>query len=395
MTATVEKSRKVRIMVIMAIIMFVQGFSMFKLVPMQSAISSYFNIDSGAYSFLTTSQNIFVIAFTIPFGFVTRKITPKWSILIGYVMMMLGGLLEIVTTNYVLFVVGRTIEGGGFGFVTLVIYSAVANIVGPKKAGLWVSIYISLNMVAQIINTRGSTWLMVSKGISFKTIFTGILIAQAIACVLWLFIMPGDFNIIGNTEVIKASKEETMRVYKEPGNWLVAISMGFYLLISTVFSAYAIKYLVVKGLEQSNAANMYSYTTLFSIAAMLISGWLSGKLHTKRKIAIFSYFGCVVTMVCLVLLPKELIFIYIVLFGFVPRAITGMGQAAASDLAESPAQVPIINSLRNTVSQVIALVGGIAMGYAIQYWGYATTIYILAALQAVGGICWIFTKKVP
>ncbi len=395
MMETIEKNRKIRIMVIMAIIMFVQGFSMFKLVPMQSAISSYFNIDSGAYSFLTTSQNIFVIAFTIPFGFITRKITPKWSVLIGYVMMMLGGLLEIVTTNYVLFVVGRTIEGGGFGFVTLVIYSAVANIVGPKKSGLWVSIYISLNMVAQIINTRVSTWLMVSQGISFKMIFTVILLAQVVAGIFWLLIMPGDFNIVGNTEVIKASKEETKRVYKEPGNWLVAISMGFYLLISTVFSAYAIKYLVVKGLEQSTAANQYSYTTLFSIAAMLISGWLSGKLKTKRKIAIFSYFGCVVTMVCLVLLPKELIFIYIILFGFVPRAITGMGQAASSDLAESPAQVPIINSLRNTVSQVIALVGGIAMGYAIQFWGYEITIYILAALQAVGGICWIFTKKVP
>ena len=94
-------------------------------------------------------------------------------------------------------------------------------------------------------------------------------------------------------------------------------------------------------------------------------------------------------------LPIELIMIYVVIYGTLPRSIAGLGAASARDLVEVPADVPIVNSFRETINHICTLVGGIATGYLLQYAGYYITIYVLCGLMAVGAVLWYFAKKVP
>ncbi len=387
-----------RIKVILAAItfcLFVLGFSMFKLLPMQAAIQGYFNIDISTYGYLNTAQNWFVILFTVPFGYVIRKIPCKWSMLLSFVLLLGGSLIQVFTSNYILFVIGRMLEGGGYGFMALIGHSLTANLVKPQRIGFWISFMVTVGMLGQVIHTNVASWMMLGKGLSFQQVFLVIIVLQVVCLVFWLLTVPSSVKVTGIANAQKPTKEQTMRVYKNSSNWLVAIALIFFNMAVVTFSAFVIQYLIIRGLEPRNAAVTYGYTSLLGIVAMIVFGLLSDKLKTKRKLAILSFFSGIVALVLLVNLPISAIMIYVFVFGTLPRSVAGMSSACAPDIAEMPADVPIVNSFRNTVSQLGGVIGGIFTGYVLQYFGYEVTIYMLCVALGLGGICWIFAKKIP
>lgn len=375
--------------------MFVLGFSMFKLLPMQAAIQDYFNIEVSDYGYLNTAQNWFVIIFTVPVGFLVRKIPCKWSMFLSFVLLLGGSVIQVFTSNYILFVIGRMLEGGGYGFMAIIAYSLTANLVKKKRIGFWMSLLLTVGMLGQVIHTNVASWMMIVKGYSFQYVFTIIIILQVICLIVWLILVPSKLKVSGIASSQKPTREQTLNVYKNSSNWLVAIALIFFNIAIVSFSAYVIQYLIIRGMHPEQAAVTYGYTSLIGIVSMLVFGWLSDKFKTKRKLAIISFFSGIVALLLLIYVPIGSIMIYVIVFGTLPRSVAGMSSASATDIAEVPSDIPIVNSFRNTVSQFGAVIGGIILGYVIQYFGYEVAIYMLCVEMAIGGVCWIFAKRIP
>ena len=375
--------------------MFVLGFSMFKLLPMQAAIQDYFNIEVSDYGYLNTAQNWFVILFTVPVGFLIRKIPCKWSMALSFVLLLGGSIIQVFTSNYILFVIGRMLEGGGYGFMAIIAYSLTANLVKQKRIGFWMSLLLTVGMLGQVIHTNVASWMMIVKGYSFQYVFTIIIILQIICLAVWLIFVPSKLKVSGIASSQKPTREQTLNVYKNSSNWLVAIALIFFNIAIVSFSAYVIQYLIIRGMHPEQAAVTYGYTSLIGIVSMLVFGWLSDKFKTKRKLAILSFFSGILALLLLIYVPIGSIMIYVIVFGTLPRSVAGMSSASATDIAEVPSDIPIVNSFRNTVSQLGAVIGGIILGYIIQYFGYEVAIYMLCVEMAIGGVCWIFAKKIP
>ena len=89
-----------------------------------------------------------------------------------------------------------------------------------------------------------------------------------------------------------------------------------------------------------------------------------------------------------------MIWIYVVLWGTLPRSIVGLTNATAAEIAELPADVPIVNSVRNTIMHVGIMIAGILMGYGVQYLGYQAMTFILAGGMLVGGFMWFLAKEI-
>lgn len=373
--------------------MFVLGFSMFKLLPMQAAIQDYFNIEVSDYGYLNTAQNWFVILFTVPVGFLIRKIPCKWSMALSFVLLLGGSIIQVFTSNYILFVIGRMLEGGGYGFMAIIAYSLTANLVKQKRIGFWMSLLLTVGMLGQVIHTNVASWMMIVKGYSFQYVFTIIIILQVICLVVWLIFVPSKLKVSGIASSQKPTREQTLNVYKNSSNWLVAIALIFFNIAIVSFSAYVIQYLIIRGMHPEQAAVTYGYTSLIGIVSMLVFGWLSDKFKTKRKLAILSFFSGIIALLLLIYVPIGSIMIYVIVFGTLPRSVAGMSSASATDIAEVPSDIPIVNSFRNTVSQLGAVIGGIILGYVIQYFGYEVAIYMLCVEMALGGVCWIFAKR--
>ena len=148
-------------------------------------------------------------------------------------------------------------------------------------------------------------------------------------------------------------------------------------------------------MTQAEAANTHSITTLISLGAMLAFGFISDRLHTKRKIVIFSFFSAMCALILLALLPANLMWIDVIIYGTLPRSIAGLTNASAADLAEVPADVPIVNSTRNTIVNILGVVFAIGLGYGVQFLGYQITIFIMSGFMLIGAILWILAKKIP
>lgn len=394
-SANLSSARTAIIMVAVALCMFSQGFSMFKLLPMQTPIMEYFNIEVGAYGYLNTAQSYLLIFCAVPMGFLVRKLPSRWSVSIAFLLIALGSATEILTDNFVIFVIGRMFEGAGYSLISLAATSLMINLVPPQKVGFWSSFNIVMAMIAQIIHTRLGTYLMSVKGVRFQNVFLLVLGIQMVCFVFWLLVVPSRVRVTGRASSAKPTREQTMRIYKNPSVWCLAFSMVCFQLALVSFNSYIIRFLVIRGMEPTAASTTFSYTTFISIFSMLFFGWLSVKLHTKRKIVIFSFFSGVVTLLLLAHLPIDLIIIYVIVYGTLPRSVAGLAAASVHDLAEVPADVPIVNSLRETVSHIGTVIGGIATAYLLQAAGYYVTIYILCGLMAIGGVLWIFAKKIP
>lgn len=393
--AALTSRRTALVMVAIALCMFSQGFSLFKLLPMQSAIMDFFSIEVGAYGYLNTAQSWLLIFLSVPIGFLVRRLPSKWSVSLAFCVLLCGAAIQVTARSFVLFIIGRMLEGVGYSILSLACNSLMINLVEPSRVGFWASFLIVMAMLAQIVHTRVGTWMMSTKGLPLQAVLLAVACVQLACLLFWLAVVPASVRVTGRANAAKPTKEQTMRVYRNPSVWCVGIANLCFSLAMLSFNSYVIRFLVQRGMEPNRASTTFSYTTMISVFSMLFFGWLSGKLGTKRKIVIFSFFSGVPTLLLLAFLPIDAIFIYVIVYGTLPRSIAGLGSAAAHDLAELPADVPIVNSLKETINHVGTVVGGIATGYLLQYFGYYVTIYVLCGLMAVGGILWIFAKKVP
>ena len=389
-----SKTRIRLILAALVLYMIVYGFGIFKLIPMQDAIMNFFHVNEGAYGYLSTAQNWVVMVCAVPMGFLVRRFPCRWTFPLGFLVAAIGVSVQITTHTYVLFVIGRMIEGGGTGFIMLAGYSLILNLVPPNRRGLWSSVLVVCAVLPQIAITKGGTALMTATGMTFQTVF-GILGAMYIvALILWVLIVPSTLKVHGVASSQKATREQTLRVYKNSSVWLTSVALITFTLVSNVFSVYVVRFLMLKGMERASAASTYSVMTILGTISMLVIGFLSDKLGTKRKIAIVGFLACALAMFLLAKLPVNLIFIYVILFGTFPRGTVGLTNAAASELAEVPSDVPIVTSLKNMILQIGNVLGGIAIGYLIQFKGYEFTSYMLAIGCLIGAVCWFFAKKV-
>lgn len=398
MPAENQQYSKVRVgLMLAAVIMMViiTGFGNFKFVPMQTAIMDYFHIEESAYGYLNTASSWITVACAIPFAFLVRKLRCNVSIIIGMLVAAAGIFIQVSTANFVVMVIGRMIEGAGTGFAGLVTFALPLNLASKKRLSFWSSMVVMASVMPQVIMAKGGTTLMINSGLTFQQIFRIIAFVYLGAILIWILLVPFSLRIHGIGSAQKPTREQTKRVIKNKSNWFVAIANIFFNLASITFTAYVIKYLMTKGLSQHEAANMYSITTILGLVSMIAFGILSDKLQTKRKIAIMSFFAGAIAFILLAALPGNLILIYVLVWGTLPRSIAGMTSASAADIAELPADIPIVNSVKNTITQVGAILIGILFGYLIQYLGYDISIYIVAGGMVVGGIMWILAKRIP
>lgn len=371
----------------------VQGFGTFKLIPMQDAIQNFFHIDSAAYGILSTSQNWMMIAFSVPMGYLIRRMPSKWSMTIGYTMAIVGVIIQVFTTSYPLFVIGRLIEGGGFGFVQLGNGSLILNLVPEKRKSFWSCVMIVCTILPQVVTTKVGSLLMINSGLSFQNVFALIGALQVVALIVWIIIIPITLRAYGVESSVKPTKEQTRRVYKNPDVWLTSIAFIAFNAATIVFANYIVKLMTWKGMEASEAANVVSYAAIVGVFAMLFCGWLSDKLKTKKKIVIVSLILCAIGFICLRFLPNNMMWVYVIVFG-VSRSVTGLTNGAATDLVEVPSDVPIVASIRNTIMQIGSVVMGLILGVVIQYAGYTVAVFIVVGELLAAAILWLFVKRV-
>ncbi|MDR0652338.1 MAG: MFS transporter [Synergistaceae bacterium] len=389
----ISRGKNALLLTVMASTMAVSSLIEFKLLPIQRLIMEIFQIDESSYGYLNAAVNYLGIIFVMPIGYLFRKVKAYISIIVCAVTCVVGGLIMTMTTNYVLFVIGRAIEGAGCGFVGLLIFSLTINLTRPERRSFMVSLMVSTFMIGQVLYMAITPPLIIG-GISLSELNGGIVVIVAVCFVVLILACPKDLRIHGVADSVWPTREQTRRIFTNSNVWLLALALIAFQLSIVSFVSYQVVYLVQRGLDMQGASNVVTISSALGIVAMLVWGLLSDKLKTKRKIAIFSMLASAICMILLVKTPVAIIWLYTIWLGTLPRSIVGMTNSSAGDLAETPSDIAIVNSFISIVVRIGTVIGAILTGYCLVNLGYDTTIYILAGVALLGAVCWIFAKRV-
>ncbi len=392
---TYSKSKVNIMLAALLVCVFIQGFGSYKFIPMQQDIQTFFGINEGAYGILTSAQNWLLIICSVPFGYLARKVPCKWGFVMGFGAAMLGSIVQVLTTNYALFVIGRTMEGAGLGFLQLSATILMLFLVALTQRGMWCSVYIVTVIITQAIISKTAPVLMAKTGLDFRSVFYLILGMYILAVIIAVLVIPKSLRVNGISDATKPTREQTRRVFKNAANWKISIANIAWNTVSVGFIAYVIRYFVIKGLTMNQATTAYSVMTIIGAVSMLLTGIMADKLGTKRKIVIAGYFIAVIATAMLAFIPANLIYIYVVIYSSIPRSIGPLTNASAADIAELPLDIPIVNSIKQTIVQLGSVINIIIVGYLVQFLGYPATLMIMAGELVVGGILWISAKKIP
>lgn len=388
----------IAMMAVMTIATAATSLCMFKFPPIMKFLMTSYDVNTGLMGLLMSSTNIIGFVFAIAIGYMNRSWKPKWTGLIGFLIMALANIIAANTGSFMVLIVSRVIEGAGMGILSnLTIALVVAYFKGARatataivNAGMTAGQVIHYNLSVRIAESTGSL-----SGVYAYIIAVFVIMGAVMLIFLWREPSLAAFTpqvVQGNQELQRAKKAEVLR---SRSLWLVATGMFIFNIVMISFNNYVPTFLTeAKGIDPVAAAGLTSVASSIRTFAMIAIGILADRIHSKRKPAIASFVGITVMYLLLAILPGNLIMIFIVLNAIAPASVTVSSYSCYPDIFGDASYTPVAHGVVQTTARLSMLLGSTLVGYLIQFLGYTGTIYVIAPLSLAAAICWFFAKEI-
>ena len=401
----IPMKQAILILVVSTLIMIAAGFSNFKFIPRVVNFLQEYQLEMGAMGVVMSVFQWVCIFAMIPAGFVISRMASRYSGVLAVAFIVAGNVVGLFAKGVAALVVGRVIEALGFCLIQILTQSVISSVFrGNKMMATAVGILNTGMMFGMIIHTSLAPTVAQSAGL--RGVYLYIIITIVVLAIIWFVAINKKIETAikttleeQNSRKAALTKKEKwakrVAVFKTPQLWLIAV--GFTLIggATARVGQYVPTFLTQElGIDQVTAGHMNSLTTFIGIAAFIIYGILADKLHTRRKLMIFSCLSGVVVFLCLLYLPAGLIMVFIILYGLLPRAFTTLTYSCYSDLFDDNDQIPIAHSTVQFVGNGIGAALTAIFGFVIQYSGYTVLWWICIGLSVAAAVCWVFANKI-
>lgn len=380
------------------LIMAANAMSMYKLATLMSPIMSYFNVGEGMIGILQSAQSWVVIFLLVPAGIVLRRFPPKYTGAVGLGLLVIGGAFGYTASSFTFLIIGRVLEGIGAMMVDVLAQTIAANCF-PGSQTAAVGIVNCGNFVGQIAYYNVAPIIVASLGWQNVYLICGIF--QIVVCVFWLIVIKGNLKIDGTNSAVKEqeTKKEKFNIHiitkplKERDLWFVAIGAACFGCAIPTFGTFIPNYFTTLGMSLTEASSLYSWAAVFAAIAMLCCGFVAKKLGSKKKMSII-FFWASVGVLATMLLPANMMFIFVALSGLIPRMLQATNYASLPDLYEDKKDVPVANSFMHLIVSLCNMLSAVFIGFLVENQGYTFTVFVMMAVMFLGGLLWCFIKKV-
>lgn len=353
----------------------------------------YWDVREGLIGVLQSAQGWVCIFLLIPIAYLQKKAPPRWTGFLAFGLLALGNVIGLVAPSFAFLIIGRILEGVGGMVIATLTQVLILNSFGTRSATA-MGVLTCATYVGQTINLQLSNLLVPAYG--WQTVYAYMAILEGLMAVLWLIYANRSVTILGlrnPASPAQQSEKQLTRglraVITNRGLWLITIANMLYGICIIQFNSYIPHYLTIQGMTLDAANSLYNVAVICGVISMFSAGFISDKLKTKRKLAMFAFYASVVIYYLLMKLPLDLVVIFTVFSGLIPRMASTVTFSAVGALL--PAEdVPLGNSLLQMMIQVGNIVGNLFVGFLIQSAGYQASAYVMMAMMAIGGLCRTF-----
>ena len=356
--------------------------NMFKPTTISVEIINAFNIAGSSYGWVMSVFSIMGLILALPATGLVYKMGLKKSLAISVASLFLGSLLGALANSYEMLIVSRVIEGCGMGFI---------GVAGPTAISLWfpkswqgkaVAVFQTWMPLGTLITMNVAPVMAASYG--WRSMWW---LACAYCVIAFIVLMVLFKDPSAEVMAAAAGKREDnlsngnkFDALKNPSLWVLCIMFLVFALTTTgTTSSYWSLYLrTVAGIDPSTAAFAVSLCTVLGAIGIPFGGWLSDKIGTRKWLIVAAF--CVVLVFlwfAFTTTDLTLIFALAVVNGFCQGWVPAMVQTSIPEILNEPSQNAMGMGLMNVFRNGGNILGGMALGYFIDPFGWSMGSHIL------------------
>lgn len=351
-----------------------------------------YGIDPAGIGFLMSAYTITGIFMGLPGGWMIRKLGVRKTAVLALSVSAIGAIGSCFAPTFTMLMFFRVFEGIGVCVLGAIGITVAHGFFPPEKHGI--SVAIACSYFAGIACVGTPILSMICDNFGMHTTYVVCAVYNVIAIVVALFLKEPPVQ-----EKAPSEKRSMWGVIKaHPALWLNCIVFFIHnFCIVGVVNNFGTTYLTtVVGLSQSTASLMSAIMALCSTLVLFVSGTLSDKLGTRKKLVFFAIaFSCIGVAAVFNMTGMAAIGICFAIAGIGSGMNTNMLQAIGPELVDDPEEKPIVPGLQAVFQNAGQFIAASTFGTVAVAVGFGTAALIMCVpLYIIAFICTIALKNV-
>lgn len=359
----------------------------FKVPPLMPVLMQSFTLDLTQAGWLMSIFALTGLILALPAGVILQRLGAKVTGLIALACLLVGASLGALATDANSLLFSRVLEGAGLGLMVVVGPAAIALWFPRDKQGLPMGIWATWVPVGNFIMFNLAPALGTSSG--WQAVWWAGAAFALVTLILYAMFMRQPTASAGDQiRSSAASAEPAPSLRSGLANrdfWLLALAFGCFNIVGIGYTTYFPTFLAEqRGYTLAEASFIVSISTIGAIIAAPLSGWLSDRIGSRRKLLSIP----LLILGAMLLFPFQLIgtalYIFVFFFGVVSVANPTATFAAVLEVAADPRQAGIGMAVVSVGMNLGILIGPILFGKLIETLGWVSAGYALIPVCIVG-----------
>ena len=269
---------------------FTASCNLFKASPTLTYIGADLGLDAGGLGLIMTFYSICALVMAFPGALVMRKIGVKAMVVISCAIMIAGTAISAVSSDAVLFLAGRAVEGCAYGLICVCGPNILPRLFPRKQMGLAVGIWsqwiacgtIIAFFCAPIIFDATGDW----RGVWYVTLGMGVL---SLVLLLAFVKMPK----VNENEIVAGKADVKVKHGRQFFGSAMAVCIIFmiwcYLYLVNINGMYPTFLQEVKGMSVFDSSMLPNWIAIITIPVGILFGVLSDKWNARKYFVAVPY----------------------------------------------------------------------------------------------------------
>lgn len=364
-----------------------------KEIPCLSLLQSSFGINMTEAGWLSSVYNIMGIVVAFPAVLAVKRIGVRNTCLISIGCGIAGALLGLASSDLILLMLGRIIEGIGAGLISIAVPELITGWFPPEKRGMPTGFWSSWQYIGQAICFSAGAG--VAERFGWKGVWILGLCLSCLALILNLLFVRMPSGALqseeGNKEV--GNEKQILGVLTNRSTWLISIAIFCFCVSSFGFiswiSLYWEKVLGISMLEANRYVSLFAAS---SIPMILIVGWILDRVNRKRFCVItFGLYACIAAG-GFSLTSSYWLLPFVIGYAFLESAVITSLWTIIAQTVERTSEIGMAIALLTLCSNVGMLVGPPGIGMCVETLGWTATAIAVGVVSFAGGLSVYISK---
>lgn len=361
-----KSSRGILVVIIALISTYGIALNIGKISACSKLVMDHFSVGAAETGLLVSVFGIIGIILSIPIGFLTSKIGPRYAGVIALGCSVIGSVIGLFAPTYEILLIGRIFEGVGVGTISAIVPPLIAEWIQPKFRSIFMllfSMYVGVGEM--VLFLVANLMINPSDSSSFTNLWMLSSVVLFISLIAWIAFVRSPKQSETNQDVI--NYKEKLNIKKGVKNWYVwvlCIVMFCFTAAGTPMSTFTMNYCDLNNIDILVANNFGVIRSSTLIVVSVIVGLLLIPMDLKKR-GIFLVFSglliCVAYSIIWRYTDYSQAIITMIIAGAATGMLPGLVVSLSPDVSKEPRLTGITNGFiafgRNVGSMTVGLSG--------------------------------------